>query len=61
MEEIYDDRGAATYVGLKPSTMRKRRREGKGPPYIKIGRLVRYRQRDLEEFLEQHLQKPEAK
>ena len=61
MGEIYDNKGAATYVGLKPPTMRKWRRERKGPPYIKIGRLVRYRQRDLDAFLEKHLQKPETK
>ena len=61
MEEIYDEKVSATYIGLKPPTMRKRRREGKGPSYIKIGRLVRYRQRDLDAFLEEHLQKPEAK
>ena len=61
MAEIYDDKGAADYVGLKPPTMRKRRREGKGPAYLKIGRLVRYRERDLVEFLEQNLIKPEVK
>ena len=61
MGEIYNDKGAATYIGLKPPTMQKRRRERKGPPYIKIGRLIRYRQSDLDAFLEKHLQKPEAK
>ncbi len=61
MEPIYDEKGGAAYCGCKTPTLRKRRREGKGPPYIKIGRLVRYRQSDLDAFLEKHLQKPEAK
>ena len=59
MEPIYDEKGGAAYCGCKTPTMRKWRREGKGPAYLKIGRLVRYRERDLAEFLEQHLIKPE--
>lgn len=43
---------AAVYLGVKPSTIRawvqKRR-----IPYVKVGRLTRFLQRDLDAFLEQ--------
>jgi excisionase family DNA binding protein len=45
---------AASYLGCTPLTLRqwvsKRR-----VPFLKIGRLVRFRQKDLEEFLESRL------
>ena len=31
--------------------LRKKRREGDGPPFLKIGRLVRYRRQHIEEWL----------
>ena len=43
---------AAEYLGLAVQTMRNRRLERKPPNYLKIGRSVRYRVRDLEDYLE---------
>jgi excisionase family DNA binding protein len=42
---------AARFVGLSPRTLEKRRHEGGGPRFLKLGRLVRYRERDLEEWI----------
>lgn len=42
---------AATYLGLAVSTLNKWRCHGGGPVFIKMGRAVRYRVRDLDGFI----------
>ena len=42
---------AARYLGLKAATLNKWRVYGEGPPFIKVGRLVRYRRADLDAYL----------
>ncbi len=43
---------AADYLGLKPQTLSVWASTGRYDlPYIKVGRLVKYRQSDLDEFL----------
>ena len=42
---------AAEYVGLGKSTLDKLRTTGGGPRYLKLGRVVRYRTVDLDEWL----------
>jgi len=42
---------AAEYCGLSRRTLEKRRGSGGGPRYLKLGRLVKYRVRDLEEWI----------
>lgn len=45
---------AASYLGLKVYTLRKWRREGSGPEYIRCGaRLIRYMQADIDFWLNQ--------
>ncbi len=45
---------AASYLGLKVYTLRKWRREGSGPEYIRCGaRLIRYMQADIDSWLGQ--------
>lgn len=34
---------AARVLGLHPDTLRRMRREGGGPPFVRIGRAIRYR------------------
>lgn len=49
------EREAATYVGLSASTLRNARLYGHPapvPPFIKIGRSIRYRLADLDKWLE---------
>jgi predicted DNA-binding transcriptional regulator AlpA len=43
---------AARYVGISPKTLNDWRSAGRGPSYLKIGTLVRYRQSDLDAFLD---------
>ncbi len=42
---------AAKYLGLAVSTLNKWRCLGEGPIFIKMGRAVRYRQKDLETYI----------
>lgn len=45
---------AAAYLGVKPTTLQIWRSTNRYPlPYIKVGRLVRYRLSDLDAFLAQ--------
>lgn len=51
---------AAEYLGMKTNTLRQWRFLSKGPVYLKIGRSVRYRQADLDAFLERVAIQPVA-
>jgi hypothetical protein len=44
---------AASYLGIKPQTLRKWRVTGSGPKFCRLGgrRIIRYRIRDLEKFV----------
>lgn len=48
------ERAAAEYLCLSVRTLQKRRFDRQEPPYLKIGRSVRYRREDLDAFLEKH-------
>ena len=43
---------ASEITGLAVKTLQQRRWLGKPPTYLKVGRLVRYRISDLEQFLD---------
>lgn len=45
---------AATFLGVSVRTLQAWRVRGSGPPYLKIGRSVRYQRRALAAFQEQH-------
>ena len=49
-----DERDAGRYIGYKPDTLRKWRREGTGPAYIRCNRSVRYLLADLDAWLAKH-------
>ena len=50
--EILDTNGAAEYLGFKPQTLAIWRTTGRyGLPFLKLGRLVRYRKSDLDKWL----------
>lgn len=44
-------REAAAYLGVKVSTLEKWATTRKGPTYIKVGGLAKYRTSDLEKYL----------
>jgi hypothetical protein len=57
MEErlpLFNERDAAKVISCSVALLRKWRLFDEGPAYCKIGRLVRYRQKDLDAFLDQH-------
>jgi excisionase family DNA binding protein len=49
---------AAAYIGCTPSTLRSWVAERR-VPFIRVGRLVRLRRSDLDDFLESNLVRPE--
>ncbi len=49
--EVLNREGAAAYLKLACNTLDKMRVAGRGPKYAKLGRSVRYRRADLDEYL----------
>lgn len=45
---------AAEYLGLAQSTLNKWRCFGGGPKFLKLGKAIRYRLSDLDDFLAAH-------
>lgn len=45
---------AAVYLQVSRKFLETARCQGDGPPFIKIGRAVRYRRGDLDEFMRSH-------
>lgn len=50
-----DTKQAAELTGISTVTLERWRAEGEGPPYVKLGRLVKYRRVDLDAFMEAKL------
>jgi hypothetical protein len=55
MQELFDERSAAKVLSCSVALLRKWRLVGEGPAYVKVGRLVRYRQADIDVFLNANL------
>ena len=49
--QAWCEKVSATYLGLSVKTLQARRAAHKAPPYIKVGRSVRYLKEDLDAFL----------
>ncbi|WOF72440.1 helix-turn-helix domain-containing protein [Parvibaculaceae bacterium PLY_AMNH_Bact1] len=49
--KLMNAKEAANYVGLHYSTLAKKRMEGDGPAYLKLGRKVLYSQSTLDKWL----------
>lgn len=52
MGELMTTEEAAALLDVQPNTLAKWRRLDAGPPFVKVGRNVRYRRRDLAEWLD---------
>lgn len=50
---LYYDGEVADILRVSLKTVRKWRYEGKGPPWVKVGRLVYYKETDLIKWLEE--------
>jgi excisionase family DNA binding protein len=48
----------AERTGIPPETWRYWRAQGRGPAYIKAGRVIRYRVADVEAWEDSHLVRP---
>lgn len=48
------EKQVALLIGFSLSTLQKNRHEGKGIPYSKIGRLVRYALSDIIAYMNEH-------
>ena len=56
-----NEKALAKEMNLSVQTLRNWRHKGKGPPYIKIGRAVRYNIKDIEKYLKQNRIDPERR
>jgi hypothetical protein len=59
-ERLFDTDGASGFLNCTSSALVKFRSERRGPPYVKVGRLIRYRHRDLVRWLRSQRVMPET-
>ena len=52
--EILNERQVQELYGFTIPYLRRTRRERRGPRYLKVGKLVRYRKSDIEAYLAAH-------
>lgn len=50
-EKLWSEKEVAAYLGLTVKALQKRRNKGQPPPYLKLGRVVRYRKEDVDASL----------
>jgi predicted DNA-binding transcriptional regulator AlpA len=50
-QEFTDERALGDWLNLSPITLQAWRRQGKGPRFFKVGRLVRYSVADVRAWL----------
>jgi excisionase family DNA binding protein len=54
-KKLLTEREVAEALAVSRQTVSNWRFKGRGPRYLKVGRLVRYRPGDVEEFLKKYL------
>ena len=54
-DDLWTQRDYAKKRKCSERTVERERSSGTGCPYVKIGRAVRYRRRDILEFIEKHV------
>ncbi len=52
--QMHDEDTAARILKCSPALLRKMRRDGRGPRWTRIGRLVRYAESWLREYVDTH-------
>lgn len=55
MERLLNQKELAKFFGVSTRTLERQRVAGTGPHYILLGKLVRYRQSDLANYLERNI------
>jgi len=56
MQKLMTTADAAEYTGLQKTTLEQWRSRGEGPPFVRMNRTVRYRQADLDAWIESRVQ-----
>ena len=51
--EYFDEKAAASILGLSPHTLSRWRWSGQGPRYAKFGKAVRYSRAELDSYIAQ--------
>jgi len=51
MDRLLKEAAAGELLATPPKTLEDWRVKGKGPKYVKLGRAVRYRESDIQEFI----------
>lgn len=59
-QPLLDTVDVARQLGIAAHTVKFWRGVGKGPSFVKVGSLVRYRQSDVDAYLAAHTHQPEA-
>ena len=54
-QSLLTDFEAAFHLSLATGTLRNLRSQGRGPRFVRLGRAVRYRPEDLDEWIEGNL------
>jgi excisionase family DNA binding protein len=54
--QLLDEKETAALLNCTPAALRRMRRERRGVPFCKVGRLIRYNRQDIEEFVRQSTQ-----
>jgi predicted DNA-binding transcriptional regulator AlpA len=54
MDNLFDQKQAAHFLGLSVRTLERHRVAGTGPRYARLGRLIRYRENDLKEWVDRN-------
>jgi Helix-turn-helix domain len=57
-DDLLNEAEAATYLKIPAATLRQHRYLGVGAPYSKLGKHVRYRRRELDEWIESQTVRP---
>ena len=57
-EPLQEGREVAAAIGVKPQTLAAWRNRGEGPPFVKVGKLIRYRTSDINKWLATRLVEP---
>jgi excisionase family DNA binding protein len=52
MTKLLSVKEAADYLGVKPATIYDWRTDNKGPRAVKVGRLVKFRESDLDAYID---------
>ena len=59
--DMLNETEAATLATVSVANLRARRQSGEQPPFVRLGRLVRYRRADLPAWIAASVVEPEAR